>query len=307
MTFAHPLAILLTAFALFALVFAFRAVTRRRTSEALAYSNVAFLESAVASPIPWGRVLAGGWVLAFACVGIALAGPHLVLPVTVTDGAVALCIDTSGSMASTDVAPTRADAALRAARAFIDGVPDGTRIAVITFSSNATVVMPASDDKDAVRESLHRVAPPNGGTAIGDALAIAARSLPNVRRRAIVLVTDGVNNAGADPLEIAQSLGATGITIDTVGIGTSGSGMLIPGTAQEAEIDEEALRAIAASGHGAYARTGDAAALRAKLIELARSSTRERRRVDASLPVAVFGGVLMIVISAGAFALGRFP
>jgi len=307
MSFSHPAMLLLTALVLTVLLLALRALAARRSAEALSYSNIAFLEIATASRIPWGAVLAVAWGFAFACMGVALAGPHVVAPVIVRDGAVALCIDTSGSMASTDVRPTRAAAAVLAARAFVDGVPDGTRIAVIAFSSSAAVVMPASDDKDAVRESLDRIPPPNGGTAIGDALAIAARTLPAVRRRAIVLVTDGVNNAGSDPLAVAQELGAAGVTIYTVGIGTSGSGMLIPGTAEEADLDEDALRTIAASAHGAYARAADADALRAKLTDLARTSTREPRRIDASLPVAIAGGLLMIVASAGAFALGRFP
>jgi Ca-activated chloride channel family protein len=307
MNFSHPATLIFTAIALIAVTYALRALAGRRSAETVAYSNIAFLEAATGSRIPWGTVLGVAWGFAFACMGVALAGPHIIAPVTVRDGAIALCIDTSGSMASADVRPTRAAAALSAARAFIDGVPDGTRIAVIAFSSSAAVVMPASDDKDAVRESLDRIPPPNGGTAIGDALAIAARALPAVRKRAIVLVTDGVNNAGSDPLAVAQYLGTAGITIYTVGIGTSGSGTLIPGTAEEAELDEDALRAIASSGHGAYARAADADALRAKLTDIARTSTRERRRVDASLPVAIAGGLIMIVASAGAFALGRFP
>ena len=71
------------------------------------------------------------------------------------------------------------------------------------------------------------------------------RLLPNAGKRAIVLVTDGVNNMGADPLEVASGLGARGIRIFTVGIGTNGSGIAIPGTSEEASIDEDALRAIA--------------------------------------------------------------
>ncbi|MFN2461224.1 MAG: hypothetical protein ABR591_11125, partial [Candidatus Velthaea sp.] len=81
----------------------------------------------------------------------------------------------------------------------------------------------------------------------------------------------------------------------------------IPGTTQEADIDEEALRAMAASGHGAYARAADADALRARLAQLALASTTERRRIDASLPVAIAGGLLMIAATAGAFVVGRFP
>ncbi|MFN2461223.1 MAG: VWA domain-containing protein, partial [Candidatus Velthaea sp.] len=105
-------------------------------------------------------------------------------------------------------------------------VPGGTRVALVAFSSNAAVIAPANDDKDAAREALDRVPAPNGGTAIGDALALAARALPHVRHRAVVLMTDGVNNAGSDPLAVAQALGRAGISIYTVGIGTSGSGLL---------------------------------------------------------------------------------
>ncbi len=307
MTFAHPLALAATAVVLVGLLAALRALDRRRSAEALAYSNLAFLEGAVRSRVPWAALLTGCWLFAAACMGVALAGPHLVAPVSVRDAAVALCIDTSGSMSAGDVAPTRAQAALQAARVFIDAVPDGTRISIVAFASSAAIVMPSSDDKDAVREGLDRIPPPNGGTAIGDALAVAARSLPAVRHRAIVLVTDGVNNQGSDPVAVAPAIGATGTIIDTIGIGTSGSGLLIPGTAEEADLDEAALRAVAQAGHGAYARVADAAALAGRLRELARSATLERRRVDASLPLALAGGAVMIVATLGAFGLGRFP
>ena len=307
MTFAHPLVLLPTLVVVALLVLVLRALARRRSSDALAYSNLAFLEAATTSRVPWTALVAGAWALAAACMGLALAGPHLTAPVAVRDGAVALCIDTSGSMSATDVAPTRADAALRAARAFIDAVPDGTRISLVAFSSNAAIILPSSDDKDAVREALDRIPQPNGGTAIGDALTVAARSLPPVRHRAIVLVTDGVNNQGSDPLAVAPRIGQTGTTIDTVGIGTSGSGLLIPGTTEEADLDESALRSVAAAGHGAYARVSDADALAKRLSDLARTSTVERRKIDASFPLAIAGGAIMILATLGAFGLGRFP
>ena len=307
MSFAHPAVIAVTIVVVGALLLGLRALDRRRTADALTYSNLAFLESAAAARFPWPAILTGAWAIAALCIGIALAGPHLVAPVAVRDAAVALCIDTSGSMSATDVAPTRADAALRAARVFIDSVPDGTRVSIVAFSSNATVVLPATDDKDAARDALARIPPPNGGTAIGDALEVAAQSLPPVRHRAIVLVTDGVNNAGSNPLDVAPEIGRTGTTIDTVGIGTSGSGLLIPGTAEEADLDENALRAVAEAGHGAYARVGDADTLAQRLRDIARTSTLEPRRIDASFPLAVAGGAIMILATFGAFGLGRFP
>jgi Ca-activated chloride channel family protein len=307
MSFSHPIVLLPTLLVVGGLLVGLRALARRRAADALAYSNLAFLEAATASRIPWTALAAGTWALAVACMGVALAGPHFTAPVAVRDAAVALCIDTSGSMSAADITPTRATAALRAAREFIDAVPDGTRISIVAFASSATVVMPASDDKDAVREALDRVPPPDGGTAIGDALAVAARTLPPVHHRAIVLVTDGVNNQGQDPLGVAPQIGAAGITIDTVGIGTSGSGLLIPGTNEEADLDENALRAVAQAGHGEYARVGDADSLAQRLRALAHASTIEGRRIDAAFPLAIAGGAIMIVATLGAFALGRFP
>jgi len=147
---------------------------------------------------------------------------------------------------------------------------------------------------------------PNGGTAIGDALAAAAHLLPPGGRRAIVLVTDGVNNTGSDPLAVAAQIGAQGLSIFTIGIGTN-SGQLIPGTDQDAEIDEDALRSIAASGNGTYARVSDAGALQARLGALARSTIDERRRVDLTVPSAIAAGVLAFGAAVGALALGRFP
>jgi hypothetical protein len=122
-----------------------------------------------------------------------------------------------------------------------------------------------------------------------------------------VLVTDGVNNHGRDPLEVARDIGTSGIAIFTIGIGTNGSGQLIPGTGESAEIDEDALREIAAAGNGTYARVADAAALRTRLAALAQTTVRERRHVDLALPVAIGGGVLGALATILALALGRFP
>ena len=122
-----------------------------------------------------------------------------------------------------------------------------------------------------------------------------------------MLITDGVNNLGVDPLQAAQQIGANGIEIDTVGIGTNDSGQLVPGTNEEATIDEDALRQIASSGHGAYARASDAGTLRAHLAALANSTTTEKKRIDASLPVAVAGGFVVVLALAGGFLAGRFP
>jgi Ca-activated chloride channel homolog len=306
-SFAHPLWLAggIVAAAMF--LWAARRASRRAAAGALAYSDLAFFEAATRQRVDPALLIALACAAGIVSLGGALAGPRFVATVPVRGGAVVLCVDTSGSMRATDVDPSRAAAAAAAVRAFVDGVPDGTRLAIVAFAGGAGVVQPLTDDKDAVREAIGRIPPPNGGTAIGDALAAAARVLPTSGRRAIVLITDGVNNLGVDPSQIAPQLGTAGIEIDTVGIGTNDSGQLVPGTDQAASIDEDALRQIAASAHGVYARANDAGTLRARLAALANSTTTQKKRIDGSLPLAVAGGVVLVLALGGGLLAGRFP
>jgi Ca-activated chloride channel homolog len=307
MTFGRPLFLILAIVVAVLFLGLTRLSVRRSRGAALAYSNLAFLEGAIGRGPPWTALIAGVWAAAILLAGAALARPGVLANVAVHDAAVVLCIDTSGSMSSTDITPTRSEASRTAAASFIDSVPDGTRIGIVAFSAAAVPLGPLTDDRDVAREALARLPAPDGGTAIGDALVIASRMLPPAGRRAIVLVTDGVNNAGSDPIEVASSLGAQGISIFTIGIGTNGSGMTIPGTDEDAALDEDALQQIAQSAHGTYARVGDAGALQQKLGSLARTTIREHRRVDFTVPAALGAGVLVFGAALIALALGRFP
>jgi Ca-activated chloride channel family protein len=246
------------------------------------------------------------WVLAVAGVVLAVSGPHLTMFVPARDGNVFICIDTSGSMASTDVAPTRAQAAKAAARAFIAESPPGIKIGVIAFSGAAGVVAPLNADHQAVASSLDDIPLPNGATAIGDALKLAAEQLPAQGHRVIILITDGVNNTGTDPSEMAQWLGAHHIPVYTVGIGTPAGG-LIPGTNEEATIDEDALRGYAQASGGAYARAENATQLHDALARLGRITSLQAKRVDASFGFAIAGALGMLAAFLAGFGLGRYP
>ena len=288
-----------------AFAFLYRTLARRRTASDLAYSNVAFFEEAV-RPRRWIlRALEFGWLAGVVLLVASLAGVHLTLPVPVRDGSVFICIDTSGSMASTDVEPTRADAAKAAARAFIAQTPPGTKIGIIAFSGSAAVVSPLEADHAEVAAALDDVPPPNGATAIGDALALAAQHLPPRGHRVVILITDGVNNAGADPMDVARALGAQHVPVYTVGIGTPAGG-LIPGTDEEATIDEDALRAYADVSGGAYARAENAGQLRDALAHLGSVTSLERKSVDASSGLAIAAGIAMIAAFLFGFGWGKF-
>lgn len=306
MTFTHPgyIGLAILAALVFALIYG--AVTRRRYRQTIAYSNLPFLTAAV-SPRKWPeRLLAAAWIFGVLLVVLAVSGPHVRAMVPSLGGSVVLCIDTSGSMNAQDVAPTRAQAALAAMRAFISQAPPQTAIGIISFASDAQVLAQPTRDRDQIETALDAVPAPNGATAIGDALALAQRILPATGSRAVVLITDGESNAGGDPMQAARSLGAAHIALYTIGIGTN-SGALIPGTLQTAGIDEDALRAYAAATGGAYSRADDAVQLREALARLGRSTSMRHANVDVSLPAALAGGALMALTFLAGVAAGRYP
>jgi Ca-activated chloride channel family protein len=294
MTFSHPwiLAIAVCAAVSFGLLYHY--AERRRTQNALHYSNLAFLLSAIRPRVWPMRLLAAAWIVAVALVGLAFAGPRVHAAIPVQGGTVVLCVDTSGSMTADDVQPTRARAALSALRAFVKSTPSQTAIGVVSFAGQAQEITPPTVDRDAVRSGFEAIPPPNGATAIGDALALAQRMLPSAGHRVIILITDGENNAGMDPLQQAQRLAARGIKLYTVGIGTN-SGALIPGTLQTAGIDEDALRSYAQVTGGAYSRADDAVQLRDALARLGRTTSFKRGTIDVSLAAAAAGAILMVV------------
>lgn len=167
-------------------------------------------------------------------------------------------------------------------------------------------MQPLSADRTQVSQALEDLPLPNGATAIGDALQTAARNFPARGHRVVILITDGVNNAGVDPVEVAQWLGAHHIPVYAVGIGTP-SGGLIPGTNDVATIDENALQQYAEASGGAYARAENATQLRDALARLGRVTAIERQSVNASLGFALAGAFGMLAAFVAGFGLGRYP
>jgi len=306
MTLSHPWLIAAAVPAVLAFALAYRALERRRSAVQLRYSHLPFLVASIGAPAWPARALGAAWIAAVALVVLAASGPHVRAAVPVKDGSVVLCIDTSGSMRTADVEPTRAAAALSALRAFIDATPDGTAVGIVSFAGSAQAVIQPARDRAQLRDALAQIPEPNGATAIGDALAMAQRMLPRRGHRLVVLITDGENNAGSDPLQAAQALGAARIPLYTVGIGTN-SGALVPGTLEAAGIDEDALRAYASAAGGAYSRADDATQLRAALARLGRSTLFTPSLVDLSLPAAIGGGILMALALLAGIGAGRYP
>jgi Ca-activated chloride channel family protein len=242
MSFQWPLLLPLLAIVPLAAA-AYVVLERRRARYAVRYTNIEVL-AAVADERrgAWRRwappVL---FLLALAVALLALARPEVAVTAQREGASVILTIDSSGSMLAEDVRPTRLGAAQEAVRRFLDKLPDRYRVGVVTFSSEAYVAAPLTQDRELVTEAIDFLYP-GRGTAIGDALGRSvelARSAatqpegadtppatlpadePDEPSTAILLLSDGAQTAGVlQPLQGAQRAKAASIPVYTVALGT---------------------------------------------------------------------------------------
>jgi Ca-activated chloride channel family protein len=236
---------------------------------------------------------------------LGLAGPVLNLEVARSNASVMLVIDVSGSMAATDVQPTRLDAARTAARSLIDKLPANDRIGLISFNGSASLDVPLTSDRQSVAAALDNLQP-GGATAIGDALALAVGQLApgpapaSGARRApamIVLLTDGASNRGADPLSAAGQAGAAGIPVMTVGIGVRNATVIVQGQ-DVGGVDEQTLLSVAVATGGRYFYAEAAGQLNRIYDTLGSQFGWQFLRFDLTLPVLV-AGILAVLVAAG--------
>ena len=88
----------------------------------------------------------------------------------------------------------------KSAKRFVDAVRPGDRIAIFTFTANIQVVSRLTSDHDALKKSIDDIEKPSGGTNFWDALRfvlehVVIQSRMERRRSAVVVMTDGVDNA----------------------------------------------------------------------------------------------------------------
>lgn len=229
-------------------------------------------------------------LLLLAAVVVGMAGPYRASELRRVDEPgidVALVLDVSLSMMADDIAPTRMDALRDAARRFV--LRSGAnRVGLVIFARDVFVQSPLTTDRASLAALLEGVTPyaidqsKSGGTAVGDALLTAAERLAAAkvpdRDQALVLITDGESNLGADPELAARWMREKGIRLYVLGIGgtepvqVTFEGQRV-GTDDQpylAVLDDTALEAVAAAGDGRYFRAADGAALESIFAELAR-------------------------------------
>jgi Ca-activated chloride channel homolog len=181
---------------------------------------------------------------------------------------IVIAMDVSGSMLAKDLKPNRMEALKEVAADFVEERPND-RIGLVLYASEAYTKTPVTSDKAVVLEAIKSVKYDNAlqdGTGIGMGLATAVNRLKDskAKSKVIILLTDGVNNAGfIEPETAADIAKQYGIKVYTIGVGTNGmaespyalsSAGEILFQMMKVEIDEQLMKNIARKTDGKYFR-----------------------------------------------------
>jgi Ca-activated chloride channel family protein len=291
-----------------------RAASRRARRYAVRFPATATAGRAVESTPSWSRHLPAALLLAaVTALAVALARPQDSYRIPVGDASLVLVLDHSGSMAATDVHPTRLIAANRAAQAFADQLPSSIRLGAITFSTNPDAVQqPVSNHAAAL--ALLRSSVANGGTNTGGALSLALQLLHGSSHShppaAVVLLSDGAANLGISPTTVASRAAKDHIPIYTVALGTP-NGVLDTGPfTPPASVppDPQLMQQIARTSGGKAFDAHTAGELTSIYRALGRRLGTAPRRRDITVVFAIAGlGLLLGAGLASVRSSGAIP
>jgi Ca-activated chloride channel family protein len=327
----------LIALSAFPLLLGFRWWTRRRRRRgAVRMSSVALIRAALPGRSPWRRRIPL-WLFAvgLAVLGLGAARPQATVLVPSDSSSILLAMDVSASMCSTDVTPNRLTAAQNAARDFVKAQDDGAKIGLVVFSGIAALRVEPTTDKNALLAAIRGLRT-SRGTAIGLGILTSIDAIaeinPNVAPTGvdlpatgsgtggryepdtIVVLTDGANTQGVDPVTAAKQAAARRLRIYTIGFGTTQPAPFVctadqisgepafgnrPGQGRggrrNQDLDAAALTQVATITGGKYFEAKDAKALSGVLMDLPNAIVLQRKKMEITAWFALAGAALVLV------------
>jgi Ca-activated chloride channel family protein len=307
---------------------------RRRRRHALRYASLSIVNEALGTRQRWRRHIPPAlMLLSLAALFVAIARPTASITVPSQHEMIILAMDVSGSMRAADVQPSRLEAAQAAAKAFIGDTPSNMRIGIVAFAATATVVQPATFNRDDLNAAIDRFelqrgtavgsgilvalkmifpdieydlrsynprGDPRRGAALGEAKADAPAWKPvapgSYTSAAIILLTDGQTTTGPDPREAAKMAAERGVRVFTVGVGTANGEILgAEGWSMRVRLDEDALKEIAGTTRADYFYAGNALDLKKVYQDLNSKLVMEKKETEITAIFAALAGVLMLV------------
>jgi Ca-activated chloride channel family protein len=267
---------------------------RKQQSATLKISSIGGFKSSksiLAKLKPYLNVLR---IIALSSLIIALARPRTVdisNQTKTTKGIdIVMAIDLSSSMLAKDLRPNRMEALKQVASNFVDARPND-RIGVVVYAAEAYTKTPVTSDKAIVKEAISDIKYDKvlqDGTGIGMGLTTAVNRLKESKAKSkiIILLTDGVNNAGFIEPETASEIAKEyGIKVYTIGLGSNGmaefpyayapNGRDFLYKMMPVEIDQELMKTIARNTGGKYFRASSNSKLESIYNEINKLETTE--------------------------------
>lgn len=280
---------------------------RRRSDYAVRFATLPMLESLLPKRPAWRRHVPAALLLAcFVALTVAATRPQVEVQVPRDQATVIVVIDVSLSMQAVDVSPDRFTAARDAAESFIQGLPAGFDVGVVSFAGTAAVLHAPDRDRTAAIDALDRLQL-DEGTAIGDGVltSLAQIAAAPVRTSTdglpvpaqIVLLSDGTNTVGS-PLE--QAVGAAveaDVPVSTIAYGTELGTVVVEGQQIAVPVDVDALGALAESTGGEAYQAESAEAL-TEVYDDIRSAIGLRPEQRDVTPYAVALALLLGLVGA---------
>lgn len=260
----------------------------KKKKHAIKFSHLGFIKSALGNKSHSKKAdrLFYLMLISIALMIIGFSNPTFPLNQSKEGVNIVVVIDTSGSMQATDYTPNRIEAAKSSAEILLKSLKPKDYVGIVTFQNGATTAAYLTPDKEKAIEKLRNIKVQDGQTAIGDGLALGidmATSIPN-KKKVVVLLSDGVNNAGVISPDEAISFAKTNdIQVNVIGMGSEGQVILGTdwfGRPQYAELDEATLQKIASSTGGQYFKSVDEDTLNEIYKNISDNIKREKEKAN---------------------------
>lgn len=237
-----------------ALILLYLLLMRLKGRVAMRFTNTGLLGSVMGSQRRWTRHLAVAMsVASLVALTLAWAQPLGTEKVPRERATVVMVVDNSLSMQAEDVSPDRLTAAKEAAHDFIRELPDGYNVSLVALNGSPSVRMPPSTDRGALERALMAMELEDG-TAVGEAILTSLKAIEQAPAAdgeeepapaMVVLLSDGTNTQGPDPIAPAEQAAALEIPIFTIAYGTENGYVDLDGVRENVAPDVATLSRIA--------------------------------------------------------------
>ena len=216
-------------------------ILRRRKPFAVRFSSLSLIRDAKPKQTQWKRHIPFAlFLIAISSLIMAMARPVSVVTLPASNATIVLSIDVSRSMCSTDIFPNRLESAKSAALEFIKSQNADTQIGIVVFAGFAVIAQPPTTDRALLEATINTISTARR-TAIGEGILMSLEAISEFDDSVVspysgieitpvaegeyipaivVLLTDGVNTTGIEPLEAAQMAADRGVRVYTIGFGT---------------------------------------------------------------------------------------